>query len=283
MLRQRGVALAIVVWFIAGMSLLVAGIVSHARVDTQMAQLHVARAKAVAAGDGAIQLMLGERLLNVDHAASGVDPLQGNYQLGSIEVAVTLVPAAGFINLNAAPQKVLAVLFFALGQVSEDEANFLADSVVKWRGGLPGKGKTQAHANKFSAIEDLLRIEGMNRTLFDALRDFIVVGQWSGSVTDWSVAPQELMRVLEEANPGKLDAVNRAREQMTHSSTAPGTQAQERSMSGAYRADAVVTYGDQTWLRRRWVSLGSSPGSGLPWHFMRTEPPRVYRKPSGVR
>ena len=59
-MRERGVALAIVVWFIAGMSLLVAGIVSHARVDTQMAQLHVARAKAAAAGDGAIQLMMAD-------------------------------------------------------------------------------------------------------------------------------------------------------------------------------------------------------------------------------
>ena len=38
--RQGGVALAIVVWFIAGMSLLVAGIVADARVDTRMAQLH---------------------------------------------------------------------------------------------------------------------------------------------------------------------------------------------------------------------------------------------------
>ena len=47
MAGQKGVALAIVVWFIAGMSLLVAGIVSHARVDTQMAQLHIAKAKAV--------------------------------------------------------------------------------------------------------------------------------------------------------------------------------------------------------------------------------------------
>ena len=59
---QAGVALAIVLWFIAGMSLLVAGIVSQARVDTHMAQLHVARAKVVAAGDGAIRLRLAELL-----------------------------------------------------------------------------------------------------------------------------------------------------------------------------------------------------------------------------
>ena len=74
---QKGVALAIVVWFIAGMSLLVAGIVSHARVDTQMAQLHVARAKAVAAGDGAIQLMLAERLLKQGTAADEQSLLSG--------------------------------------------------------------------------------------------------------------------------------------------------------------------------------------------------------------
>ena len=43
---QSGVALAIVVWFLAAMSLLVSGIVFQAKVDTRMAQLHVARAKA---------------------------------------------------------------------------------------------------------------------------------------------------------------------------------------------------------------------------------------------
>ena len=35
--RQSGVALAIVVWFIAGMTLLVSGIVSEAKIDTRMA------------------------------------------------------------------------------------------------------------------------------------------------------------------------------------------------------------------------------------------------------
>ena len=59
--RQRGIALAIVVWFIAGMSILVAGIVAQASVDTRMAQVHVARAKTAAAGDGAIMLMMSER------------------------------------------------------------------------------------------------------------------------------------------------------------------------------------------------------------------------------
>ena len=109
--RQRGVALAIVVWFIAGMSLLVAAIVSHARVDTRMTQLHVAKARAVAAGDGAIQLLLAERLLAIDRASAEDNVPAGNYELGNTTVSVTLYPAAAFVNLNTAPHQVLAALF----------------------------------------------------------------------------------------------------------------------------------------------------------------------------
>ena len=97
---ERGVALAIVVWFIAGMSLLVAGMVSQARLDTRMAQLHVARAKAAAACDGAIQRMLAERLLVSRPGVSGANLLQGEYQMGDTTVSVTLYPETAFINMN---------------------------------------------------------------------------------------------------------------------------------------------------------------------------------------
>ena len=112
--RQQGVALAIVVWFIAGMSLLVAGIVAQARVDTQMAQVHVARAKAVAAGDGAIQLMMVDLMTSrrscrrfsrgqlpagrdrghrIDVACGGPD----RYQPGAARSAVRALSAGGWI------------------------------------------------------------------------------------------------------------------------------------------------------------------------------------------
>jgi general secretion pathway protein K len=280
--RQQGVALAIVVWFIAGMSLLVVGIVSQARVDVRMAQLHVARAKAVAAGDGAIQLMLTERLLTKSSATAGSGLLQDNYQLGESEVSVTLHPAAGFINPNSAPQKVLAALFRTVGQVPEGEANFLADNVIKWRGSLAGTDRKQAWVRRFQSIEDLVQVEGMSRTLFDSMRDYVVVGNRGGTVTDWTIAPEVLLQVLEETNPGEIDAVRRRRDKMTGYSFASAA-GEQGTLSGTYRADAVVSYGDQAWLRRRWVSVGSAPESGLPWHFKRTEPPRVYEPSNGLR
>ena len=54
-------ALGVVVWFIAGMALLVSGIIAEARIDTRMAQFITFRAQAAAAGDGAINLALAEQ------------------------------------------------------------------------------------------------------------------------------------------------------------------------------------------------------------------------------
>jgi type II secretory pathway component PulK len=273
---QKGVALAIVVWFIAGMSLLVAGIVSHARVDTQMAQLHVARAKAVAAGDGAIQLMLAERLLKQGPAADEQSLLSGVYELGSLEVLVMLFPVAALINVNEAPQAVLAALFLIGAQAAQGEANFLAENVVKWRG----------KNSKFREIEDLLRVSGMSRTIFEAVRSFVAASDTGGAVTDWEASPAELLQLADQISPGELNGLARRRE-MLAGSNAGGQrdgrgQGNALSLSGAYRADALVKYGDQTWLRRRWISVGAGVGSVLPWQTVRTEPPRVYERSNEV-
>jgi type II secretory pathway component PulK len=275
--KQRGVALAIVVWFIAGMSLLVAGIVSHARVDTQMAQLHVARAKAAAAGDGAIQLMMAE-------LATGKVPVpaaQGLparvYRLGELEVAVNLVPATGLIDLNGAPVKVLAALFIVAGGLVEAEAQTVADNVVKWRSSSAKSSGRSTKTSRFAAMEDLLRVDGVSRTLLDAVRDYIVAGAPSQRGTNWSVAPEMVLAVLQQADPQKAGAAMRRRGRLPQSATESGAGNRLAAVTvGSYRLDAVVRYGDKAWLRRRWVAMGmAASSSSLPWRMVRTEAPRV--------
>ena len=261
--RQQGVALAIVVWFIAGMSLLVAGIVAQARVDTQMAQLHVARAKAAAAGDGAIQLMMVD--LMTSRRESGDFPA-GLYRLGEIEVSVSLLPAAGLIDMNGAQPEVLFALFLLAGGLPQEQARLLTESVVESRtAGRAGR--------RFDAVEDLLRVPGASRTLLDSVRDFIVVGESGQGGMNWSLAPDEILDMLAVANPAQADAVRARR-------GSPGAGRQTASRSGAYRADAIVRYGDKTWLRRRWVSIETSSSTALPWRYTRTEPPRVLMEDS---
>lgn len=271
--REHGVALAIVVWFIAGMSLLVAGIVAQARVDTQMAQTHVARAKAMAAGDGAIALMMVDAMTakrNVD------EPPLGNYRLGELDVTVTLLPATGLIDINGASAEVLYALFLVAGGLQEEEARLLAENMVQSRTAR----RDQGGVVKLAAIEDLLRVPGISRTLLDAVRDFIVVSKSGRGSTNWAQAPDALLDILAKTDPAKADAVM-ARQSRAAASfpRSPGSQSRNSgksgSLTGTLRADAIVRYGDKLWLRRRWISIESSPLTELPWHVTRTEPPRV--------
>jgi hypothetical protein len=276
--RQEGVALAIVVWFLAAMSLLVSGIVFQARVDTRMAQLHAAKAKAVAAGDGAIQLMLANL------ASGNTEGLKEDYRLpamgfliGEYPVTVHLVPVSGLIDLNNAPADVLALLFFAQGGQDEVGAKRLADDVLKWRSTA---GRRSLQPSRFAAIEDLLRVEGVDRTVLDGIRDSVAVSKTGRGGLDWSSAPQSVLDVMAGKNPDKAasirDGLARKQGSGNKKSRLGLNQSTRGLTAGSYRLDAIVQVGDQQWLRRRWASGGAAAGSQLPWRYTRTEAPRVF-------
>lgn len=272
---QSGVALAIVVWFLAAMSLLVAGIVAQAKVDTRMAQSHVARAKAVAAGDGAIQLMLAALQSRQIEGYRGRGVPQFDFDVGEQKVSVSLVPVSGLIDLNGAPGELLVELFAGSGAESEEDAQILAENVMKWRNQMSaGTGQKQT----FSSLEDLLRVEGVGRTLFENIRDSVVVGAVHGKGVDWMSAPESVLRVLNGDKEGVVTSVLLAREgSFTPANTIPRGLNPRFQVAGGgndYRVDAQVTVGDKQWLRRRWVSVDTQGEGLLPWRFTGTEPVR---------
>ena len=274
--RQRGVALAIVVWFIAGMSLLVAGIVANARVDTKITQIHLAQAKAVASGDGAIRLAMVQRRLGYSSAGQGPQVSESVHQLGDVEVLVRLYPASGFINVGSAPKEVLSMLFRVAGEMEPGEAKYVAENVVKWReskASANGNRRQSRGSQKFYSLEDMLRVEGVSRSLLDSIRNFAVAGRWASNSVDWSASPETMMAILGSLDPAKAGQADKRRA----ASTRGGSNESQRGggASGVFRADAYVDYGGRTWLRRRWISADGRGQYGLPWRAVRTEAPRV--------
>jgi type II secretory pathway component PulK len=278
--RQRGVALAMVVWFIAGMTLLVAGIVALARQDTRMTQLHIARAEVVAAGDGAINLAMVARLQGYQSSGSGPLISETVQTLGEHSVTVRLYPANGFVDPNVASVEVLTVLFQVAGSVDPLDAQRLADNVVQWRNPSAENRRSRRQRRQFDAPADLLRVEGVTRRLLDGIRDYIVVGDWAVGSLNWSASPQRVMALLEQLDPGQVDAVAGRRQNLLRTGEENYGQRQGSRADGVsvYRADALVTYGGRTWLRRQWLTSGSSRSSALPWQTVRTEPPRVVQR-----
>ena len=78
---------------------------------------------------------------------------------------------SALLDLNKAPRAALSTLFIALAQVPDGQANTLAENVVNWR---------KANGT-FRETEDLLRGGGMDRTIFESVRDFIAAKETRGT------------------------------------------------------------------------------------------------------
>jgi len=273
---QQGVALAIVVWFLAAMSLLVAGIVFQSKVDTRMAQTHLAKAKAVAAGDGAIELMLAALQSSQLKSFRGRGVPVLGFEVGEQSVEVILVPTSGLIDLNGAPRELLEKLFASSGGVEKAEAQLLADNVIKWRQRLLRGARQTA---KFRSIEDLLQVDGVGRTLLEAIRDSLVVGKVARAGVDWQSAPPSVLAVLSGNEASMVSSI--VAEQsggLIPNKTLPrglSPRFQSAGSGNDYRVDALVMIGDKQWLRRRWVSVGSANKGLLPWRYTGTEAARA--------
>lgn len=252
---QAGVALAIVVWFIAGMSLLVAGIVAEARMDTRMAQLHYFRAQAAAAGDGAINLVLAEQIGARQLGEAGLARATRT-RIGPHPVEVRVLPAVLLVNLNTATQAEFVQLFTRTLESPRVPPRQLATRVIRYR---DGGGGDRPH--KFMSMEDLLRVTGVDRAVYDAVRDYVVVDALSGGqppVRGRGNFFRGRLNQLAAANNGAGGALD---------GTVP-------TWVNTLRLDALVTIGDQQWLRRRWVRIGSDPNSNLPWQVLRSDATR---------
>lgn len=262
--RETGVALAVVVWFIAGMSLLVAGVVMSARTDVRLAQLHMGRAQAAAAGDGAVNLLLADIQDGVFAKDAPPRLPQQRYQLGELQIDVAAVPTQWLVDINAATPALLTNALELSGALQADSAQFLANAVVQWRTGSQG-----ARATRFDALEDLLSVQGMNRGTWDRLRDYVAVPVGGAGLSRPGARASHVMGMLRGLTPAQR---LRAAEQASADVNVGATR------FNGYRVDALVRVGDTVWLRRRWVSMGASLGV-LPWRVYRTEPARIVSRP----
>lgn len=283
---EAGVALAILVWFLAAMSLLVAGIVMQARVDTKLSGLHQTRARVESAGDGAIQLALAELLeLELDGEFSGRSAHYGAHTLGKLQVAVMLTPLSGLIDLNTAPEGLLSALFASIDGLDESAAYELSASVVKWRSAaLEDAGDNTG--GRFEVLEDLLMVEGVDRHIFEAVQDSAYVDRQASSGVDWVSAPVSVLRALGEVGEeAAMELIeSRLTEKVDYLEPPAGMDLsyQQAVESSSYRADALVIFDKTIYLRRRWVDRARVGADGLPWLFFRTEAVRVVPRMDGA-
>ncbi len=268
---SRGIAMVTVLWFVAAMSLLVAGIVGSARTDVRMAQFRLQEAEGTAAADGAIRLFLADY---IDGVFTGETPqlARARYRVGEIDVMIVAIPVAQIVDPNSASPDLLRASLEASGAGGASAQ--LSRSIVAWRE-RPAPGQRRRGRTEFAVVEALLEVPGLGRSVWDRLRDFVAVGSGAGRGMDGGAgAARQGIALLRSLSP-------QARAARGSLDPGPVAVGPDWRAGGELRVDAMFAHGGRNWLRRRWERVGASGTSGLPWTTERVEGTRIVSGDQG--
>ncbi len=216
--RERGVALVLVLWVLALLTVLMVGFAGGARTELQLArnQWQSAQARAIADyGVAAVLLNLLDSAPETRWHADG-QPHSLSYDGGTVQVSVT--DEAGKIDLNAAPDELLLGLFRTLG-LDEAEAGQLVGAIAQWkrlRHAESGDDDRNVPSRPlrgdgpFLAVEELRGVAGVTPAVYDLVSPFLTVYSYRPQI-DPLTAPIEVLRSLPGAKPAEVDAFVAAR------------------------------------------------------------------------
>jgi general secretion pathway protein K len=246
--HQTGIALVLVLWIIALLTVMALGLTTTQRTESALTQNQLDGARFRAVAEAAINLtvlnLLSTPLESVPTEAVLVpDGNPRNLTFDGTELTVTLYNEASRLDLNSATRDQLATLIeFAQGEEGFDEVqrDALADAILDWRdeddltllngaedgdyeaAGLPYGARDEP----FQSVDELRQVLGMTRELYQRLAPDLSVDNESGGVDQqFASAPvlaalqglslEDAQRYVEERNAPVLEdaqqpaAVNR--------------------------------------------------------------------------
>lgn len=276
--KQYGLALVAVMWMVAALAILAAGLSTATRSEIRIAQLALAASEAAASGDAAIQLAALE-LRSVPEQIIGLQ--ERSYRMRDRNIAVRLVPASGLVDLNGAPESLLRDLFVHGAQMDEGAAELLARRIVEWRTpGLTLEDPDYAAAavpfrprrGPFEYPEDLLQVLGVSHDDYDKIQRLIAV-RGGGSGIDPMAAPVGMLEILTGGDASLAARIAAARDAGDPVTDLTGLVQEHLAGSSAlvYRADALVEIDGRHYRRTRWIDLGLPGADGSAWRTIRVE------------
>ena len=139
-IADRGFALVLVLWLGLALGLLAATLGALTRASAERARAEESLAAVWAAAEAGLNRAAWDLMTRPARGADSragdrfaADALPNRMALGRAEVAVTIVPAAGLIDLNVADRPVLEALSRALTPTEDARPTALADLIVDWR------------------------------------------------------------------------------------------------------------------------------------------------------
>lgn len=216
--NQSGIALVVVLWVVFLLAIMVQSFSADVKTNLQITRNLVENGQARAMADGAVHRAIDILIRKRKERTPVFDaqPLQMTGPEGSIEVDIQ--DEAGRIDLNTAPNALLAGLFRSVG-VLEDKAKSLVDAIADWRDpdslrrlhGAEDSDYRQANLRywakdrPFESVDELMLVLGMTPDIFEAVAPALTVFSGKRGI-DVRAAPVQALRALAPHDP---DGVSR--------------------------------------------------------------------------
>ena len=233
--RQSGMALALVLWMLAALSVLAAGLVAMSREGTGSIDAKMTSAKAFYLGKGAARLVMWDRAheQSVEWAGESTADDEdsdiiytASYQFGDVSVTARVFPSSGFMPMPTAGSESWVTFLSRVGgldgasaaQVVDRFESYFEENEYTGGGSEPDMstfdgirsaytGGSLGGGGGISYVETLLGVEGITREVYERIRRS--VAPISGSAApDPALAPPELKAVFQEGLEAPLAKQN---------------------------------------------------------------------------
>ena len=274
-MRQRGVALLVVLWACTLLAIVLGGYAMLARNEGLQARYQFSQLRAHYAAEAGMTRAIYALLDPTPGVRWVPDGREYPFQFEDAKVGLRVVDESGKVDINAASPDVLKALFKAAG-MNDGPANELAARVVEWRSfGRPGDLNNNAayvaagrdygpRHGPFASLEELQMVLGMEPGIYRKLVGQITI--WSGrNAPDPNYAPALAMQAIPGMTPEQANAAYAARQQP---GAKPGLGASQ-GVTHSIRSEATLPDGTRAVLRAtvrlQGARAGAQPYAVLRW------------------
>jgi general secretion pathway protein K len=244
---ERGVALVMVIWVLALLSLMAASFLASARIELRRTANLGERAGAEALAEAGVYMALARLIAE----QASTRPQHWTEQMPGGSVAITLSDERGKIDLNLAEPDLLASLFESQG-VPTRNAKALAAAVADFRDADRSReaegaedpdypsGSGGAKDGRFESIDELLQVKGMTPAIHARLAPLITVHTGSPTI-DPLLAEAGVLEALPNIDRAELDRFLALRQKLAPVLNAPlAIDQADRPAVGQRRAKACL-------------------------------------------
>lgn len=265
--HPRGMVLVAVLWIVAALSLIVTGMIHSVRGEIRQVAVSSQMAQGAALGGGAVAIVL-QGMASPANPPTGY--LRAELNVLGRDVSVRAMALTGFIDINTAQPPLLEKLFTVAAGLPPDRAGALVQAVVAER----SRRDPQGRPLRMEAVEDLLRIPGMDYDVYAKVADLLTADARGSGRVNVMAAPVGVLAVLANGNLAVAQRINEGRDAgaVGLDTTALDSQLVDNAPSRRYLVQARVPLSDgASLLTSRWVDLGDGRLDGLPWRIFHAE------------